>query len=451
MESVGGVDRPATDPASDQHAMLERARRVLPGGILHAWALPEDLTCVIARGAGSHVFAEDGREFIDFVLGSGPMILGHGHPAVRAAIERQLERGTGFYWLTEPAIALAERIVRDVPCAESVRFSTTGSEATFYALRLARAFTKRDRVLKFEGGFHGGHDYAQIGFAPRNAAYYPQGFPDSAGIPRVLESEVLVAPYNDVGLATDLIGRHADQLAAVIVEPVQRGIPPRPGFLQALREVTRRAGVVLIFDEIVTGFRLHRGGAQAYYGVEADVATLGKIIGGGLPLSAICGRADIMRLAGPDHRGKSTYVVQMGTFNGYPLAAAAGLATLDVLERDGAYERLHAAGRAIREGLDRILAKRGLPHRVIGEGPLFQVFFTDQEVYDYRSAQLADTALARRFDTELVRQGMFLNIGGRHYVSLAHSDDDIAELLAAAESSADKLLKSTSGRVRTDE
>src|SRR5439155_597120 len=231
-----------------------------------------------------------GREYIDYLMGSGPLILGHAHPAVVAAVREALEHGTTYFLVNEPIVKLADELCRAVRCAEQVRFTSTGTEATFFALRVARAYRKRDKIMKFEGGYHGGHDYALMSAAPRSPKAFPAATPDSAGIPHVLEGEVLIAPYNDLATVEALLAVYADELAAVIVEPFQRLIPPQRGFLEGLRTLTRRHGIPLIFDEVVTGFRFAYGGAQEYYGVVPDLAAYGKIIGGGFPLAAVCGR-----------------------------------------------------------------------------------------------------------------------------------------------------------------
>ena len=226
--------------------------------------------------------------------------------------------------VNEPIIELAEEICRAMPCAEQVRFTSTGSEATFFSLRVARTYRKRDKILKFEGGYHGAHDYAMMSSSPRSPKAFPAPVPDSSGIPHAIEDEVLIAPYNDLATVEGIVATHADELAAVIIEPFQRLIPPQPGFLSGLREITRRHGVLLIFDEVVTGFRLAYGGAQQYYGVTPDIACVGKIVGGGFPLAAVCASAELMQPFDPGQDGKGDFISQSGTLNGNPIAAVAG-------------------------------------------------------------------------------------------------------------------------------
>jgi glutamate-1-semialdehyde 2,1-aminomutase len=419
--------------------LAERAGALLPGGGVHARVFPGGLRPVMARGAGPRVWDVDGKEYVDYVLGSGPLILGHAHPAVVEAAQRQTAAGSTFYTLTEPALALAERIVELVPCAEMVQFCTSGSEATFYALRLARAVTGRDAVLKFEGGFHGANDYAMISLAPRLEPAFPQGEPSSAGIPAGTANEVLVAPYNDLEYTERIIAQHAERIAAIIVEPIQRIIEPRPGFLEGLRRLATRYGIVLVFDEVVTGFRMAPGGAQELYGVVPDLATLGKIIGGGFALGAVAGRAEILGAATPGRAPADGYVYMSGTLNGNPVAAAAGLATIDELMRPGSYERLQTAGERIRGALQRVVDTAGAEAQVLGTGPLFQIVLTTEPVVDFRSLKRADAKTMTAITVEMLRRGVFLS-GEKAYISLAHGD---AELDWTADVFADALEATT--------
>src|SRR5947199_5917856 len=280
----------ARSRSPEENRLLKLAARRLPGGALGSARFPDELAFVVRRGRGSKVWDMSGREYIDYLLGSGPMILGHSHPAVVAAVRDQLENGTTYFMVNEPIIMLADELCRAVPCAEQVRFTSTGTEATFFALRAARAWLKRDKVQKVEGGYHGTHDYALMSASPKSPKAFPAATADSAGIPHVLQGEVLIAPYNDLATVEALLAVYADELAAVIVEPFQRLIPPHRRFLEGLRTLTQRHGIPLIFDEVVTGFRFAYGGAQEYYGVVPDLAAYGKIIGGGFPLAAVCGR-----------------------------------------------------------------------------------------------------------------------------------------------------------------
>jgi glutamate-1-semialdehyde 2,1-aminomutase len=410
----------------NQQELLQKAELYLPGACLGMMALPPELRLVLVRGQGSKVHDAAGREYLDYMLGSGPLLLGHAHPAVVEAVQRQAALGSTFFALTEPAILLAEQLVQAVPCGEAVRFQTTGSEATFAALRLARAATGRDKVLKFEGGWHGGHDLGQLSGAPATPRPYPEAVPDCDGIPAAACGEVLVAPFNDLATTTQVIEAHASSLAAIIVEPLQRSLQPEPGFLQGLRALSRQHGIVLIFDEIVTGFRLAWGGAQERYGVVPDLACYGKVIGGGYPVSAVVGRRDLLQQADPGQKGRGKYCFLSGTLTGNPIACAAGLATLTVLRRAGAYERLHAAGQRLAQGLRRAGARAGVPLQVLGDGPVLQVYFTgEQPLHNHRDLLRADRGKAVRFGHELIRRGVYCTPGGKLYLSLAHTDQDI--------------------------
>jgi glutamate-1-semialdehyde 2,1-aminomutase len=410
--------------------LLETAARCLPGGVLGSARHPDDLAFVVKRGQGSKLYDVSGREYVDYLLGSGPLILGHAHPAVVAAVTEQLAQGTTYFLVNEPIVALADELCRAIPCAEQVRFTSTGTEATFFALRAARAHRKRDKVLKFEGGYHGSHDYALMSSTPRSPKAFPAATPDSAGIPHVLEGEVLVAPYNDLATVEALLAVYADELAAVIVEPFQRLLAPRPGFLPGLRALTERHRIPLVFDEVVTGFRFAYGGAQEYYGVVPDLAAYGKIIGGGFPLAAVCGRRAIMQSFDPRLEGTPDFVAQVGTLNGNPVAAVAGLATLAELRKPGAYARLHALGRSLRDGFADIVARSGRPAQVIGETTVFDVFFTDQPIADYRATLAGDGALLKAFNTECLRRGVVKG-AQKLYVSLAHTETDVGRTLEA--------------------
>ena len=418
--------------SAEETKLLERARRRLPGGVLGTSRYADDVGFVVKHGKGSKIYDVSGREYIDYVMASGPMVLGHAHPAVVAAVRAQLEGGTTYFMVTESIIELAEEICRAVPCAEQVRFTSTGSEATFFALRIARTARQRDKILKFEGGYHGSHDYSMMSSTPRSPKAFPAPVPDSSGIPHSLEAEVLVAPFNDLATVEGIVATHADELAAVIIEPFQRLIPPQPGFLQGLREITRRHGVLLVFDEVVTGFRLAYGGAQQFYGVVPDIACVGKIVGGGFPLAAVCASADLMQPFDPGRDGNREFISQSGTLNGNPIAAVAGLATLAELRKPGAYETLHGTGRRLMAGLAELAQKSGLPAQVVGEPVVFDILFTAEPVTDYRSLQKADGALARTFTTELIKRGVVKNTQ-KMYMSLAHTDADVAKTLQACE------------------
>jgi glutamate-1-semialdehyde 2,1-aminomutase len=395
--------------------------------------LPPDLETVMARGQGSRVWDVDGREYIDYLMGSGPMVIGHAHPEVVAAVQRCVADGVQFYQLTEPLLALAETIVQAVPCAQRVKFVNTGTEATFLALRLARAFTSKPKVLKMEGGFHGTNDYAVWGTRHRRAFEPPYAECDSLGVPGVLREQVLIAPFNDIETTGEMVRRHKDELAAVIVEPLQRNIPPKKEFLQGLRQVTRECGVLLVFDEVVTGFRLAWGGAQEVWGVVPDLVCLGKAIGGGHPTGAVAGPAELFQTVTPEAVAEGHFVIASGTFSGNPLSATAGLATLGVLRRPGSYDRLNANGKRLGDGLKRLSHILEIPAYVCQTGSVVDILFTDREVRTYRDTWSADSAKGTKFRHEMIRRGIWSPPGSKMYVSLVHSNEEIDRTLEVAE------------------
>ncbi len=421
---------PATTPRTPaETALLETAAQRLPGGVLGSSRFRDDLAFVVKRARGSRVWDVSGREYIDYLLGSGPMFLGHSHPAVVRAVQEQLEHGSTYFLVNEPIVQLAEEACRAVPCADQIRFTSSGSEATFFALRVARAFRQRDKIMKFEGGYHGNHDYALMSQTPKSPKACPAPTPDSAGIPQAIQGEVLVAPYNDLATVEALLAVHGHELAAVIVEAFQRLIPPREGFLQGLRALTQRHGIPLIFDEVVTGFRFAYGGAQEFYGITPDLATYGKIIGGGFALAAVAGRADIMRCFDPRLEGTSEFVSQVGTLNGNPIAAVAGLATLAELRTPGVYDRVRKIGGALMAGLADLTRKLGVTAQVVGEPSVFDIVFTDRPIVDYRATLTNDGAKLRRFNEECLKRGL-LKGHSKIYVSVAHDERDVEQTLA---------------------
>jgi glutamate-1-semialdehyde 2,1-aminomutase len=404
-----------------ENDVFETAKRVLPGGTFGNF--PGEV--VIREGKAGRVWDEQGKEYVDFLLGSGPMLVGHAHPEVTEAAQAQIAKGTTFFANNRLGIELAEAIVEAVPCAEQVRFVSSGSEADLYAMRAARAFMRRDKILKFEGGYHGMSDYSLMSLAPKRSGNFPAPVPDSAGIPKSVRDEVIIAPFNDAAAVADLVHEHKSELAGIIVEPFQRIIPPAPGFLAALRKIASDSGIPLIFDEVVTGFRLAYGGAQEYYGVVPDLCTLGKVIGGGFPLAAIAGRAEIMAHFDKSKVGDENFLVHIGTLSGNPVAAAAGLATMAILRRPGAYEQIHATGRELMAALGDLLKGAGIAAQITGEPPLFDVVFSAEKVRDYRTTLAGDAELMRRFNA-LLRERGILKGESKYYISLAHTPEDIA-------------------------
>ena len=425
------VDMKKSDAERD---LIERAARVLPAGGFGNF----DPSVVIREGRGGRVWDESGKEYVDFLLGSGPMLVGHGHPEVIEAVEAQLRRGVTFFASNAAGIELAETICEAVPCAEQLRYVSTGSEADMYAMRLARAHTGRSKILKFEGGYHGMSGEALMSLAPQRLENFPLAVPDSAGIPEAVRDSVIVAPFNDADFARQLIAECADDIAGVIVEPLQRLIPPAPGFLEALREETEKHGIVLIFDEVVTGFRLAYGGGQELYGVTPDLCTLGKVIGGGFPLAAIAGRAEIMVHFDKAKVGADGFTFQVGTLSGNPIAAVAGLKTLEILRRPESYEQIRRTGRAIMTALGEHLTRVGAPYQVVGDPVLFDVVFTERPVKDYRDVLGGDAGSLKTFNTVLRERGL-LKADSKFYISLAHDEADVAHTVEAIEAAANRL------------
>jgi glutamate-1-semialdehyde 2,1-aminomutase len=426
---VSTIELPPT-AVGRQRELLDLAGDVLAGGGLGLFNLPDEVNLVIAEGHGSHVTSVDGRDYIDYHLGSGPALLGHAHPAIVAAVSAQLPKGSTYYFLNEPAIRLAQRVVDAVPCGEQVHYTGSGTEATFFAMRVARARTGREKILKFEGAWHGMHDYALWGTVPTEPSDYPHARPDSVGIPASAGEQTLVAPFNDTARAVALIEQYASELAAVIVEPLQRVLVPEPGFLEAVRDVTRRHGIVLIFDEIVTGFRIAWGGAQERYGVIPDVATYGKAMAGGFPMACLVGTADVMEVLDSRRRSRKELAWASGTLNGNPISASAGLAALDVLSQPGTYEQLHHIGGRLRAGIVESGSRHGIPTQALGEDAVFGVrFLENDKPKTWMELQAHDRALGQRWGIECLKRGLLVNPNEKFYISIAHTDADVDRTL----------------------
>ena len=413
-----------------ERRLLEKAAQYLPGGYTGNMKLSDDLNFLVREGKGARIWDVSGNEYVDWLMGSGPMVLGHAHPNVVEAVIKAVEQGSTFFATNERAILLAEELVKAIPCAEQVRFTTSGTDACFQAMRAARAYRKRDKVLKFEGGFHGTSDYALMSVTPSAAEEFPQPAPSSAGIPDAIQELMLIAPFNDLDTTTAIIEAHHDEMAAVIVEPLQRILAPQPGFLQVLREVTAKYDIPLIFDEVVTSFRLAYGGAQEYYGVTPDLCSVGKIMGGGYPLAAVVGRGDILSVYDPESAGADDYVNQIGTLNGNPIACAAGLATLAELRKEGVYDRVRETGSKVRSALMDSCAKNGIAAQMCGEDAIFDVYFTDRPVVSYRDGLSADGGMMARLNTGLLERGI-LKGGQKYYPSAAHTDEDVYRTIQA--------------------
>ena len=401
---------------------VQRSFRVFPGGSNGEFNLPPELAIVVRRGKGCELRDSNGASYLDFSMGWGSVLVGHACPKVTQAVIRQAELGANFAYVNENSLALAEEICRLSPACERVRFCASGTEATMYCQRLARAFTARRRILKFEGAYHGANEVGVTSLFPERMLAFPQAEPSSAGIPESVIDDILVAPYNDTVTATRLIAEHAADLAAVIVEPLQRCTPPRDGFLEALRTACDSHDVLLIFDEVVTGFRLAYAGAQGYYGVTPDLVAYGKALGGGYPIGAFGGRADIMDLVREDRLGEPGYVWVASTLGGNPITTAAARAALEVFREPDCYQRLHDLGHYLRRGLRAILDEHQERAQVIGDGPLAQVVFSPNPVYDYRTTKRGDGKKGRSLMLALFRRKIFLNpMGTKLYLSIAHT------------------------------
>jgi len=411
-----------------------RARAVLPAG---GFGNFEAGAC-IARGEGARVWDEDGREYVDYLIGSGPMLVGHSHPEVLEAVMAQLPLGQTFFANNARGIELAEEICAALPCAEMLRYVSSGGEADMYAMRLARAATGRPKILKFEGGYHGMCAEAQMSLAPTRRENFPRPVPDSAGIPDSVTDEVLVAPFNDPETVSSLLAEHGAEIAGIIVEPLQRILPPAPGFLAHLRAECDRYGIVLIFDEVVTGFRFDYGGAQSLYGVTPDLCTLGKVIGGGFPLAAIAGNSAIMAHFDKAAVGADRWLMQLGTLSGNPIAAVAGLKTLEILRRPGAYAQLRSLGVQVQDIFRTALEGTGLSFHVVGDPTLFEIVFSARAPQNYRDVQAADAEAAARWNAGLRAGGLFKS-AGKTYPCLALTDADLETTRAAAQSAAAAL------------
>jgi len=428
-----------TEAAS--RALFERAREVLPGGVnspVRAWGSVGGTPRFIGRARGARIVDEDGNEYLDYVGSWGPMLLGHSHPAVVEALGRQLERGTSFGAPTRLEVEVAETLVRLVPSLEMVRMVNSGTEATMAAVRLARAATGRSGLVKFAGCYHG-HADAFLIRAGSGAATF--GTPDSPGVTPATARDTRAARYNDAEDVARLFREHPGEIAAVIVEPVVGNmgvVPPRPGFLEALRSLCTEHGALLIFDEVMTGFRVARGGAQERYGITPDLTTLGKIIGGGLPVGAYGGRADLMRQVSPEGP-----VYQAGTLSGNPLAMAAGQATLAAIEADpGLYDRLESLGAELQAGLEKILSRRRAKARVQRVGSMWTLFFTEREVVDWESAASGDRERYGRFFHAMLERGIALAPSPFEaaFLSAAHTREDVATTVAAADAALEVAL-----------
>jgi glutamate-1-semialdehyde 2,1-aminomutase len=412
--------------------LFARARRVIPGGVnspVRSFAAVGGEPIFFARGAGSRIYDVDGNDYLDCVCSWGPLILGHAHPRVVERIERVMRDGTSFGACVEAEVELAELLVRALPGLQMVRLVSSGTEAVMSAIRLARAYTGRQDIVKFEGCYHGHSDGL---LARAGSGVATMGLPDSPGVPADYTAHTLLAPYNDLDAVRTLAQRHGDAIAAVIVEPVAGNmgvVPPREGFLAGLRQVASDIGALLVLDEIITGFRTGWGGAQERFGVTPDLTTLGKIIGGGFPVGAYGGRREIMEMVAP-----AGPVYQAGTLSGNPVAVAAGLETLRVLEQPGTYEGLERAGESLEAALAEAASAAGAQVSINRVGSMLTLFFAAQRPWDYAAAKTADAARYGAFFRAMLERGVYLPPSQFEavFVSTAHRAEDLQAIGEAA-------------------
>jgi glutamate-1-semialdehyde 2,1-aminomutase len=428
--------------------LWKEASKVIPGGITANIKYFDPYPVFMRKAKGSKIYDVDDNEYVDYCLCLGPLVLGHGHPAVVDAIRNQLdEMGTTIYGTPhELEIKMAKEIRSLVPCAEMVRFVNSGLESTLHALRLARAYTKKVKIAKFEGHYHGAQDYTEVSVSPPLEAAGPEEapvtVPNSAGLPKFITENAIVLPFNDSQAVEKIVKKHGKELAAVIVEPVMRGfLPPGRDFLKSLRTVTEENNVLLIFDEIMTGFRLGLGGAQKCFGVTPDMVALGKVVGGGLPIGVFAGKAEIMELASPvGSKTPYDHVFHSGTFNGCPTVLAAGLATINVLKKPASYKHIDWVADEVKKCMGDSFEDRKTDAQVIGLASMFQCLFTsNRNVKNYRDIAGADSKKRVRFDMELINNGVYVRPGRTYYTSLAHTRADLKKTFETIERAADAV------------
>jgi glutamate-1-semialdehyde 2,1-aminomutase len=414
-------------------ALFAEARQLMPGGVsspVRAFRAVGGQPLFIAKGEGAYLVDVDGNRYIDYVLSWGPLILGHAHPVVVAALQDAVTRGTSYGAPCPQEIALAKLITAQMPNIEMLRFVNSGTEATMTALRLARAFTGRTKIVKFEGNYHG---HADMLLVQAGSGVATLGLPDSPGVPPATVADTLTARYNDLNAVEQVFGTFGNEIAAVIVEPVVGNmglVAPQPGFLQGLRRLTEQAGTLLVFDEVMTGFRVALGGAQGLFDIKPDLTTLGKVIGGGLPVGAYGGRRELMEMVAPVGP-----MYQAGTLSGNPLAMTAGIATLSELTAPGVWERLETTGARLMDGFTTVAAERGVPITPGRVGTMFGVFFTPGPVVDWPTAKTSDTQRFGRYFQSMLASGVYIAPSQFEagFISTAHGDAEINATVAAAD------------------
>jgi glutamate-1-semialdehyde 2,1-aminomutase len=410
--------------------LFEEARKLTPGGVHSSIRFFDPYPIFISKAKGSKIYDVDGNEYIDYHLAFGPVVLGHGHPGVVNAVKDQLSKGIIYGLSNELEVEVAKKIKTHVPSAQMVRFCNSGTEATYHAIRVARAYTKRWKIIKFEGAYHGWHDYVSVSSSPslRDAGprESPASVPDTDGLPTEVAKNTIVVPFNDPEVLEKTIKKHKGDIAALITEPILHGnatcIPPKKGFLKILREITMKYDIVLIFDEVVTGFRHGIGGAQKLFNVTPDLTTFGKAMANGFPVAAVCGRKDIMEMFKPTGR-----VDYGGTFNGNPISMAATLATIRELEKGDVCQRLFNLGENLRNQLNEIVAELELRAQAVGFGSVFQLLFTEKKIRDYRDTLASNTELFKKFQREMMSKDIFIlpHANKRCHLSAAHTNEDV--------------------------
>lgn len=399
--------------------LFEESKKIIPGGVSSPVRAFKPYPFFVAKGEGSHIYDVDGNSYVDHCLAYGPLILGHADKTVVSDLTNQLTMGTAYGAPTENEIKLSREVINRIPSAEMVRFTNSGTEATMSAIRVARGFTKRDKIVKFEGAYHGAHDYCLVKGGSGAAC-----LPDSLGIPLDTTKNTLTVPFNDEEALTELIEKEGENIACIIMEVVMGNIgcvEPKDGYLEFLRKITEENGIVLIFDEVITGFRLATGGAQEYYGVTPDMTTLGKIVGGGLPMGAFCGKKEIMELVAPNGP-----VYQAGTFSGNPISVQAGLSTLKQLNKDF-YTSLNKKGEFLRSNIRDIVDELSLDISPVGLGSMFQIYFNPNEVTNYAEAQESDSERFLVYFRQLLKEGVFIPPSQFecNFISSAHEMEDL--------------------------
>lgn len=439
------------------YEMFQKAQEVMPGGVTANIKYFDPYPIIMEEADGAHLIDIDGNKYIDFLLAYGALILGHGHYKITESVIKQMvTKGTTIFGTPhELEIEMAKKLIQLYPSIEQVRYTNSGTEATLLAVRMAHAYTGKSKIAKFEGHYHGGYDEVLYSVNPpmekAGPAHEPYAVPDSAGLKTKNEQETIILPFNDLESCQKILQKHADELAAVVIEPVQAGfIPATQPFMDALRKITEQLGIILIFDEVKTGFRVAMSGAQSLYNIQPDLTALGKVLGGGFPIGAVGGKKEIMQISSPQGKkdvfemdgrtNKKDVLFHSGTYNGHPSVLAAGLATIEVLEKNYAFAKIEQTTHNLRRGIENVLRYYQIKGKTVGEGSIFSVVLTDGEIKNYRDMQKADTSLRKQLDYHLLTLGVYTKPLNRYSVSLAHTDNDVQATIDAYETAVKRLL-----------